>query len=200
MRIPIPFLVSDRGYGILVDCGSLMTFNDDCRGSWLYLDMIEQLDYYFIRGENLDEIIKGFRFLTGRAVMLPKWSFGYVQSKEAYKTQDEVVGIAKKYRDLDIPLDCVVQDWNTWEPGKWGNKRVDRERYPSLTEMNQKLHDMHVHSMVSVWPNMNSGTEDYEEMKAAGHLFYDYATYNAFSEEARELYWNRRRGSCFPAA
>ena len=185
MRIPIPFLVSDRGYGILVDCGSLMTFNDDCRGSWLYLDMIEQLDYYFIRGENLDEIIKGFRLLTGRAVMLPKWSFGYVQSKEAYKTQNEVVGIAKKYRDLDIPLDCVVQDWNTWEPGKWGNKRVDRERYPSLTEMNQKLHDMHVHSMVSVWPNMNSGTEDYEEMKAAGHLFYDYATYNDFSEEAR---------------
>lgn len=197
MRIPIPFLISDRGYGILVDCGSLMTFNDDCRGSWLYLDMIEQLDYYFIRGENLDEIIKGFRLLTGRAVMLPKWSFGYVQSKEAYKTQDEVVGIAKKYRDLDIPLDCVVQDWNTWEPGKWGNKRVDRERYPSLTEMNQKLHDMHVHSMVSVWPNMNSGTEDYEEMKAAGHLFYDYATYNAFSEEARELYWKQAEKELF---
>lgn len=197
MRIPIPFLISDRGYGILVDCGSLMTFNDDCRGSWLYLDMIEQLDYYFIRGENLDEIIKGFRLLTGRAVMLPKWSFGYVQSKEAYKTQDEVVGIAKKYRDLDIPLDCVVQDWNTWEPGKWGNKRVDRERYPSLTEMNQKLHDMHVHSMVSVWPNMNSGTEDYEEMKAAGHLFYDYATYNAFSEEARELYWKQAERELF---
>ena len=66
MRIPIPFLVSDRGYGILVDCGSLMTFNDDCRGSWLYLDMIEQLDYYFIRGENLDEIIKALVLSTVR--------------------------------------------------------------------------------------------------------------------------------------
>ena len=153
--------------------------------------MVEQLDYYFIKGDNLDEIIKGFRLLTGRGVMLPKWAFGYVQSKEAYKTQEEVVAVAKKYRDLDIPLDCVVQDWNTWIPGKWGNKHVDKNRYPNLTEMNQKLHDMHVHSMVSVWPNMNSGTEDYEEMKEAGHLFYDYATYNAFSEEAREIYWKQ---------
>ena len=110
MRIPIPFFVSDKGYGILVDCGSLMYFNDDCRGSWLYLDMVEQLDYYFIKGDSLDEIIAGYRLLTGKAVMLPKWAFGYVQSKEAYITQEEMEETAEKYRELDIPLDCLVQD------------------------------------------------------------------------------------------
>ncbi|HJD26955.1 MAG TPA: DUF4968 domain-containing protein, partial [Candidatus Blautia intestinipullorum] len=178
MRIPIPFFVSDKGYGILVDCGSLMYFNDDCRGSWLYLDMVEQLDYYFIKGNSLDEIIAGYRLLTGKAVMLPKWAFGYVQSKEAYLTQKEMEETAEKYRELDIPLDCLVQDWNTWEAGKWGNKRVDKKRYPDLAAMNRKLHDMHVHTMVSVWPNMNAGTEDYEEMKEAGLLLNDYATYD----------------------
>lgn len=197
MRIPIPFFVSDRGYGILVDCGSLMTFNDDCRGSWLYLDMIEQLDYYFIKGENLDEIIAGYRFLTGKAAMLPKWAYGYVQSKEAYHTQKELEETAVKYRELDIPLDCLVQDWNTWDAGKWGNKRVDKNRYPDLTAMNRRLHEMHVHTMVSIWPNMNAGTEDYEEMKSAGLLLNDFSTYDAFSEKGREIYWRQAERELF---
>lgn len=197
MRIPVPFFLSTKGYGILIDCGSLMTFNDDCRGSWLYLDMVEQLDYYFIKGNSFDEIISGYRFLTGKAVMLPKWAFGYIQSKEAYSSQKEMEETAEKYRRMDIPLDCLVQDWNTWESGKWGNKRVDKKRYPDLASMNQKLHDMHVHTMISVWPNMNAGTEDYEEMKAAGMLLNDYATYDAFSEKGREIYWRQAERELF---
>ena len=88
MRIPVPFLISDRGYGILADCGSLMTFNDDERGSYLFCDTVEQLDYYFIAGDSADALIDGFRTLTGRAAMLPKWAFGYIQSREKYSTQD----------------------------------------------------------------------------------------------------------------
>lgn len=191
MRIPIPFLVSNRKYGILADCGSLMTFNDDCRGSYLYMDTVEQMDYYFIAGDTMDEIIAGFRKLTGKAVMLPKWAYGYVQSKEAYHNQEEVVATADEYRKRGIALDCIVQDWNTWKDGFWGNKLVDKERYPNLKAMNKSLHDMHVHSMVSVWPNMNAGTENYEEMEAAGYLLHDYATYDAFDEKARELYWKQ---------
>lgn len=197
MRIPIPFLLSDRHYGILADCGSLMTFQDDCRGSWLYLDAVEQLDYYLIAGSSADEIIAGYRMLTGKAVMLPKWAFGYVQSKEAYHTQAEVVSVAEEYRRRKIGLDCVVQDWNTWEDGAWGNKKVDRKRYPDLGEMNRRLHALHVHSMVSVWPNMNAGTENYEEMKEAGYLLNDYATYNAFDKKARELYWKQAEEELF---
>lgn len=197
MRIPVPFFLSDQNYGILADCGSLMTFNDDARGSYLYLDTVEQLDYYFIAGESLDEIIAGYRSLTGKAAMLPKWAYGYVQSKEAYHNQDEMVEVAKEYRRRGIGLDCVVQDWNTWKDGSWGNKRVDKERYPDLKAMNQKLHDMNVHTMVSVWPNMNSGTEDCDEMQQHGYLLYDYATYDAFDENARKLYWKQANEELF---
>ena len=197
MRIPIPFLVSSRNYGVLVDCGSLMTFQDDCRGSYLYLDAVEQLDYYVIAGDNLDELIGGYRHLTGKAGLLPKWAYGYIQSKEAYHSQEELLEVAREYRRRGIGLDCVVQDWNTWEPGKWGNKRVDRNRYPDLQAMHREMKQMHVHTMVSVWPNMNENTEDYQEMQAQGLLLEDRATYDAFSEEGRALYWKQAERELF---
>lgn len=191
MRIPIPFFVSTGGYGVLLDCSSLMTFNDDENGSYIYMDTVDQLDYYFIAGDSLDEIIGGYRLLTGRAVLPPRWAFGYVQSKEAYATGDELEETVRRYRDMDIPLDCIVQDWNTWEPGHWGEKIVDRKRYPDLKGTMDRIHDMHVHTMVSVWPNMNSGTKDYEEFMDKGLMLHDLSTYDAFSAEARALYWKQ---------
>lgn len=197
MRIPIPFFLSDRKYGILVDCGSLMTFNDDARGSYLFMDTIEQMDYYFIHGETLDAIMAGYRQLTGTAVMLPRWSFGYVQSKEAYRTQQELIDVAREYRQRGIPLDCIVQDWNTWEDGAWGNKVMDKKRYPDLKAAMDEIHDMHVHTMISIWPNMNAGSENYNEFLESGYLLNDYATYDAFSEEARKIYWKQMNEELF---
>jgi alpha-D-xyloside xylohydrolase len=197
MRIPMPFFLSTEGYGILLDCSSLMTFNDDENGSYLFLDTVEQLDYYFIAGDNFDQIIDGYRYLTGKAVMLPRWAFGYVQSKEAYHTGQELVDVVSYYRELDVPLDCIVQDWNTWSEDHWGEKKTDPERYPNLKETIDKIHDMNVHTMVSIWPNMNSCTEDYEELLAGGHMLNDLATYNAFSEEAREIYWKQAERGLF---
>lgn len=191
MRIPIPFFVSTKGYGIFLDCGSLMTFNDDENGSYIYMDTVDQLDYYFIAGDSLDEIIGGFRLLTGRAVMLPRWAFGYVQSKEAYATGEELEETVRRYRDIGVPLDCIVQDWNSWEPGHWGEKTVDQKRYPDLEGTMDRIHGMHVHTMISVWPNMNAGTKDYEEFMESGHMLHDLSTYDAFSEEARALYWKQ---------
>lgn len=191
MRIPVPFFLSSRGYAVLVDCGSLMTWNDDERGSYLWCDSVEQLDYYFCADDSADGLIDCFRNLTGRAAMLPKWAFGYVQSREKYSTQEELVDVAARYRDLDLGLDCVVQDWKTWPGDDWGCKTLDKERYPDIKDATRRLHDMHVHAMVSVWPNMNFGTRDYTEMAGAGHMLNDLATYDAFSREARELYWKQ---------
>lgn len=188
MRIPMPFFQSDKKYGILADCGCLMTFSED-KEAVLTLDSVEQLDYYFIAGDSADEVVKGFRFLTGKAAMLPKWAYGFVQSKEAYKSQQEILDIAKKYRALDLPIDCVVQDWNSWEPGTWGSKYIDKKRYPDVASMNKELHDMHVHSMISIWPTMSGNTYDYEQMKAIDGLLLDDMTYDAFSKEAREVYF-----------
>ena len=86
MRIPMPLFVSTEGYGILFDCCSLMTFNDEGRESYLFLDTVEQIDYYFMGGGSMDGIIRDYRYLTGKAQMLPKWAYGYIQSKEQYYT------------------------------------------------------------------------------------------------------------------
>lgn len=197
MRIPMPVLVSSRGYGILFDCTCLMTFSDTENGSYLFFDAIPYLDYYFIAGDSMDEIVAGLRYLTGDAAMLPKWAYGYVQSKEQYYTADELVEVAERYRKLGIPIDCVVQDWNTWEKDKWGNKILDPERYGNMKECAEKLHGMNVHTMVSVWPNMNSGTENYDEFMSKGQLLNDLATYDAFDEKAREVYWKQVKEGLF---
>lgn len=197
MRIPMPMFISTQGYGIFIDCGSLMTFNDDENGSYLYMDTVEQLDYYFITGETLDDIISGFRYLTGRAAMLPKWAFGYIQSKEQYYTADELADVIAGYRKLGIPIDCVVQDWNSWEAGNWGEKLVDKKRYGNLKERLSDIHAMHAHAMVSVWPNMNTGGKNHTEFMEAGYLLHDLSTYDAYKKEARQMYWKQAREELF---
>lgn len=190
MRIPIPFMMTDKGWGILFDCPSLMIFDDTGNETSIIFDTVDQIDFYLITG-GMDEIISGFRYLTGKAEMLPKWIFGYVQCKERYQTQDELIAVAKKYRELNVPLDCIVQDWKTWTGPRWGQKTVDKERYPDLTEMNRALHEMNVHTMVSIWPNMAAGCPDHQEMAEKGYLLGDFSTYNAFDENARNVYWQQ---------
>lgn len=204
MRIPMPFFMSDKGYGVFADCCSLMTFQDDANGSYLFMDTVSQLDYYMIigdaslcKGGRFDAIIDAYRRLTGKAALLPKWAFGYVQSKERYKTAQELADIVRKHRELGVPLDCVVQDWHTWIEDHWGEKRVDKARYGDLKERMDEIHAMHAHSMVSVWPNMNSCTADYEQFREAGFLLNDLSTYNAFNEEARKMYWQQAKCELF---
>lgn len=197
MRIPMPVLYSDRGYGLLFDCCSLMTFEDGQNGSYLFMDAVPQMEYYLIAGQTPDQVIDGLRFLTGKAAMLPKWAYGYVQSKEQYYTATELRDVVKKYRELQVPLDCVVQDWNTWKPGQWGEKQVDPDRYGDLKERMQEINDMHAHAMVSVWPNMNTGGANHTELFEAGYMLNDYSTYNAFDERARAMYWKQAKEELF---
>lgn len=190
MRIPIPFMMTDKGWGILFDCPSLMIFDDTGSDTTFWFDTVDQIDFYIITG-NMDAIISDFRSLTGRAEMLPKWAFGYIQSKETYRTQDELIAVAQKYRDLGVPLDCIVQDWKTWQGSQWGQKTVDKNRYPNLAEMNAALHELNVHTMVSIWPNMAAGCGNHREFAEAGCLLGDYSTYDAFDGTARDIYWKQ---------
>lgn len=197
MRIPMPMFLSDKGYGVLFDATCLMTFNDTEVGSYMYFDAISQLSYYVIAGDSMDEIVDGFRFLTGKASMLPKWAYGYIQSKEQYYTAAELADVVRRYRELQVPLDCVVQDWNSWIKDNWGQKSLDPERYSDMKEKSDEIHAMGAHTMVSVWPNMNTGTPDHTELFQAGYLLNDYSTYNAFNEKAREMYWKQAKKGLF---
>ena len=198
MRIPMPFFISDKGYGVLADCGSLMTFQDDAEGSYLFMDTVNQLDYYVIVGDGriqnrFDAIIDGLRRLTGRAALPPKWAFGYIQSRERYNSAAELSDVVRRYRELGVPLDGVVQDWCTWRDGRWGEKRVDEKRYGDLRQRMDEIHAMHAHAMVSVWPNMNENTADWTQFNERGWLLNDLSTYDAFNPDARELYWRQAK-------
>lgn len=197
LKIPMPFLLSTNGYGILVDTYSALTFHDDQYGSYLWTHADDEMDFYFIYGPSFDEIIKGYRYLTGTATMLPKWAFGYIQSQERYETQTEIIEIAEEYRRQEIPLDAIVLDWCSWEDGLWGQKTFDKSRFPDAKAMTRHLHNMGVKFMISIWPNMDEKSENYAQMKSKGCLLDGISTYNPFIKEARELYWKQANEGLF---
>ncbi len=191
MKAVVPVLVSTRGYGIILDSYSLMTFHDDAFGSYLWSDVDDELDFYFLYGPEFDQIVHEIRALTGHSPMLPKWAFGYIQSKERYMTQDELVDIVREYRRRQLPLDCIVLDWMSWTGDLWGQKTLDPERFPNPCQMTADLHDLHTRMMISIWPIMRPGGPNWQEMKDHGHLLGNQATYDAFSSEARACYWEQ---------
>ncbi len=194
MKAVVPFLVSTRGYGVLLDCCSLMTFHDDAQGSYWWADVVEELDFYVIGGGSFDAVTAGCHLLTGKAPMLPKWALGYVQSKERYVNARELLDVAREYRRRRIPLDVIVLDWKSWpNGGGWGQKSLDPVRFPDGRALTEELHAMGVRLMVSIWPTMAGGCANQAEMLEHGLMLGDQSTYNAFLCEARELYWDQAK-------
>ncbi len=197
MKVVVPCLVSTRGYGVLWDSCSAMRFRDDAFGSYVWTDADEELDYYFMAGDSLDEVLSSYRALTGAVPMLPRWAFGYAQSKERYKTQEEILEVAAEYRRRNIPLDLIVLDWHSWEGELWGQKTFDLERFPDPAAMVEKLHAMGIKFMISIWPLMIHGGANQVEMRERGFLLGNQATYDAFNPEARALYWKQANEGLF---
>jgi alpha-D-xyloside xylohydrolase len=198
-NISIPFFLSTNGYGIFFNNASRNRFNNRFLNA-LYLssEVASSLDYYFIYGPEFDQIIGGFRELTGQAPMFGKWAYGFWQCKNKYNTQEELLGVAHKYRELQIPLDNIVQDWFWWYT--MGEPVLDKSRYPNPKGMVDDLHRNHVHLMISFWPFFRPGTKTYDDMdkrgffiaktKVSGFHPAGQALYDAFNPEARKYYWN----------
>ena len=197
LKIALPTLLSGLGWGILLSTQSPVIFQDTQYGSYLYTEADEYLDYYFIAGETLGETVKGIRKLTGKAVLLPKWAYGYIQSQERYETAEELVKTAEEFRRRGIGLDALVLDWMSWEGNLWGQKTFDKIRFPEPQEMIEKLHEKNVHFMISIWPNMNENCENYQEFQEHNLLLPASDIYNAFSEEGRKLYWEQVQRGLF---
>ena len=200
--IAMPVLLSSEGYGLLWNNYSLSKFNDSKEGSYFSSELADKIDYYFIYGPKPDSVISGLRLLTGKAPMFPKWAFGYIQSKERYQNQDEIINVVKEYRKRKIPLDCIVLDWQYWTGSQWGQKSFDSVRFPSPEIMMKKLHeDLHAHLMISIWPRMGVTAPDFEEMKQHPKYLYTEdekeSVYDAFNPEARNLYWDQANRGLF---
>ncbi|MDT7862610.1 MAG: glycoside hydrolase family 31 protein [Saccharolobus sp.] len=187
--IAIPFLVSSKGYGILWDNYSLGSISLKGNKMKIWFEAGNSLDYYFIYGESLDEVIGTYRKLTGEAPLLPKWAYGYWQSKERYKSQDELVNVVKEFRNRKIPLDVIVLDWRYWGKYGWNAFKFDEEDFPDPKGMIEEIHRLKAKLMISIWPTFGKETDVYKEMEANGCIISGTTCFNPFKEECRELFW-----------
>ena len=169
-------------------------------------EMQDQLDYYFVAGETMDEIVCGYRTLTGKAPVMPKWAMGFWQSRERYKTQDELLSTLAEFRKRQIPIDNIVQDWNYWPEDQWGSHEFEASRYPDPQAMIDSVHQMHGRFMISVWPKFYVNTDNYKELDQNGWMYrqavkdyihdwvgpgYVGGFYDAYSPEARKVFWRQ---------
>jgi alpha-D-xyloside xylohydrolase len=169
-------------------------------------DVGQAIDYYFVAGASQDEVIGGYRALTGKAVMMPRWAYGFWQSRQRYTTQAELLGVVAEYRKRKIPLDNVVMDWFYWKEDQWGSHQFDKSRFPDPKGMIDKLHAQNAHFMISVWPKFYPGTDNYKELDAAGFMYhgnidagakdwvgpgYTSSFYDPYSKGARDMYWRQ---------
>ncbi len=199
-NISVPLMVSSKGYGIFWNSMARSRFNNRFP-NYLYIssEVADVLDYYFLYGPDFDKIIASYRELTGQAPMFGKWAYGFWQCKNRYKTQDEILGVAKKYRDLHIPVDNIVQDWFWW------NRKGEftfNKNYPDPKAMIDQLHDEHFHLMISIWPFFEPGSTNYDFMEKKGWFIDKFkmakppyhangmAVYDATNPEARKYYWD----------
>lgn len=215
----VPFVQSIKGYGIFWDNYSPTTFSDTPEGTLLSSDVGEGVDYYFMYGGNADGVIAQMRDLTGQAPMFPLWTFGFWQSKERYKTQDETVGVVKKYRELGVPLDGIVQDWQYWGNNYlWNSMEFLNVDFANPRKMMNDVHNLNAHLMISIWSSFGPETKPYKDMKAKNMLLdfhtwpesgseiwppkQDYPSgvrpYDVYNPEARNIYWNYLSKGLFP--
>ncbi len=190
-----PFLISTMGYGILWDNYSKTIFTDNPRKMSLWSEVAGNVDYYFIAGTNMDDVIAGYRNLTGRAPMYGKWAYGYWQSKEHYASRAELLGIAQEYRQRRIPIDGLVQDWNYWGGNtNWSGMFFDEKTYPHPQEMIDILHREGFHLMISIWAGLGPATPIYKDMEQRGYLYppvgwAGFRFFDAYNPAANDLYW-----------
>ena len=197
LKIAVPLLVSSLGYGILTDTYGPAIFRDDVFSSSIFTEADMEMDHYFLYGGNLDGVIHSCRTLTGKAAMLPRWAFGFVQSQERYETAAEMLDTAREYRRRGVGLDCIVLDWCSWEDGMWGQKTLDPARFPDPASFLAELHRKQVRFMVSIWPNMDEKTDDYRAFAERDLLLPFSNLYDATRAEGRALYWEQVRQNLY---
>ena len=172
----------------------------------VWSEMAKDMDYYFIAGQDMDEVIAGYRSLTGRASLYPKWVLGFWQSRERYKSSSEIEETLAEFRSRHIPIDNIVQDWFYWKEDQWGSHQFDASRYPNPQAMIDSIHQMHGRFMISVWPKFYRNTDNYKKLDAKGWMYtqavrddihdwvgsgYVGGFYDAYSPDARKMFWHQ---------
>ncbi len=200
----VPVLLSTKGWGMFWDNPGRTLFSDGAGGMSFASDEGSELSYYLFVGDHLDDIVAAYRELTGPAPLPPKWALGYHQSRNKYRTQDEVLSIAKRMREEHIPMDSIFIDYFYWEKHKTGSHKFDEDLFPDVPGMLKTLHDeLNTKVVITVWPTFAKGTKHYEELHANGFLLegvkaLDGTVYDAFNPSAAAMYWNQLMETLIP--
>ncbi|HJX70773.1 MAG TPA: TIM-barrel domain-containing protein, partial [Bacteroidales bacterium] len=209
----IPFFQSAKGYGVFWENYSPAYFTDNMQETFFESTVGDCADYYFMLGGNADGVIAQMRELTGRVPMFPYWTYGYWQSRERYKSQEETVGVVRKYRELGVPFDGIIQDWQYWSTDNtyWNSMEFGNPEFADPKGMIDQVHDMNAHIIISVWSSFGPKTKQFSIMEKEGMLL-DFTTwpiwaenswppkpdakpsgvkvYDAYNPKARDIYWD----------
>lgn len=190
--VAIPFLVSSKGYAVLWNTASLTEVDNRFPLALKFSSLAGQsIDYFLIYGPEIDEIIHQYRNMTGHAPMLPKWAYGFFQSKDRYQSQKEILEIGRRYRQEHIPLDAIVQDWFWW---KTEGDPAFNEKFTDIPAELKQFHDQHIHTMISTWGLFDPNAENFKSMVAQGYEIGDAHVYDATNPKARDFYWKNLDG------
>ena len=214
----IPFFQSVKGYGLFWDNYSPTVFTDNTESTSFKSDVGDCIDYYFMYGGNADRVIGCMRNLTGQVPMFPLWTFGYFQSKERYKGQDELVAVIKKYRELKVPLDGIIQDWQYWGNNYlWNAMEFLNPEFYNPQKMVNDVHDLNAHMIISIWNSFGPETKQYSELEKINGLMNfktwplsgsekwpprrDYPSgvrvYDPYNPQARDIFWKYLNNGVF---
>jgi alpha-D-xyloside xylohydrolase len=207
----VPFFQSVKGYGLFWDNYSPTQFTDNPQTTSFRSDVGDCIDYYFMSGGNADGVIANMRDLTGQVPMFPLWTYGFWQSKERYKSQDELLGVVKKYRELRVPLDGIIQDWQYWGNNYlWNAMEFLNADFYNPQKMVNDVHNLKAHMAISIWNSFGPNTKQYRDLDKINALMNfntwpqsgsdkwppnrDYPSgvrvYDPYNPEARKIYWN----------
>ena len=195
------FLSPTKGYGVYWDNYSISDLTDTPQGL-TYTSTGDTDDYYFLYGPTPGNVISNLRDLTGKAPMLPLWAYGFFQSWCQYNTQDELLDALKKYREMKVPVDCMIQDWRYWPEyngtdSLWNSHSFDPQRFPDPVKWTDDIHNLNAKLMIVAWPGFGPKTKQYQELEPKGYIIpFDTwppnsgaKPYDVYSDEARDIYW-----------
>lgn len=197
-KVCFPYFLSMKGYGVFWDNYSATTFTDD-KNETSMESLGDCSDYYFMYGGSANGVVPQLRALTGQAPMFPLWTFGYWQSKERYVSQKDLMDVVAKYRELNVPLDGIIQDWQYWGDDKvWNAMEWNKERFPDPKGMADFVHKNNAHLAVVAWPGFGVDTKQYKEFEKKNMLIHfetwppnsGVTPYDPYNPTARKIYWD----------
>jgi alpha-D-xyloside xylohydrolase len=210
MEVGVPVITSSKGYTLLWDNPAVTSIAAGPNIVRWSSEFGKAIDYYFCYSDGTaDSAMRAYRHLTGEVPLMPKWMLGFWQCKERYASQDELLGVARQLRQLQVPVDGIIQDWQYWPPGNntWGSHLFDPARYPDPVAMFKQLHDEHYHTLISVWAKFDVGSDNSKELNAVGGMYPQVTTYtfppgqgqwyDPFAAKGRETYWKQMRNQLF---